>query len=191
VRFPALAATLLAAFFVGGCASAVSPLYTKTDAVTDPTLVGTWVGGDNDDQDTVRIEATKDGSYQITLHDAKSGDDTVYEAYLVKLGGVSFADLLLTHYRHAGQEVDLPAGAVALHEIVRYRIVGNDLYSSGIDGDALDKSAKQPGFSLQLRNTEQSGGSTVILSTTEELRRYFSAHPADIFGEADHFKRQR
>ncbi len=191
MRFPALVATVLTAFFVGGCASAVSPLYTKTDAVADPAIVGTWVGGDKDDQGTVRIEGMKDGSYQIDLHDAKSGDDTVYEAYLVKLGGVSFADLLLTDYRHAGQHADLPAGVVALHEIVKYQVTGDDLAVSAIDGDALDKSAKQPGFSLQLRDTKESGGSTVILSTTEELRRYFSAHPADIFGEADHFKRQR
>jgi hypothetical protein len=78
-----------------------------------------------------------------------------------------------------------------LHQIVKYQVTGDDLAVSAIDGDALDKSAKQPGFPLQLRDTKQSGGDTVILSTTEELRRYFSAHPADIFGEVDHFKRQR
>ncbi|MFZ0641382.1 MAG: hypothetical protein WAN33_14035 [Candidatus Acidiferrales bacterium] len=190
MRLPALAATLLAAFFVGGCASAVSPLYLKTDAVTDPAIVGTWIGSDKD-SGTVRIEAMKEGSYQVTLHDAKSGDDAIYEAYLVKLGSASFADLLLTHYRHAGQHADLPTGVVALHQIVKYQVTGDDLAVSAIDGDALDKSAKQSGFSLQLRDTKQQGGDTVILSTTEELRRYFSAHPADIFGEVDHFKRQR
>ncbi|MGB6482159.1 MAG: hypothetical protein WBE86_01590 [Candidatus Acidiferrales bacterium] len=191
MRLPALAATLLAAFFVSGCASAVSPLYSKADAVTDPALVGMWVGGDKDDQDTVHIEKTKGASYQVTVHDAKSGDDTLYEMHLVKLGRASFADLLLTNYRHAGHKINLPAGAVTLHEIVKYRVVGDALDCSGIDGDVLDKSAKQPGFSLQLRDTKESDGDTVILSTTDALRRYFSAHPADIFGEADHFKRQR
>ncbi|MFZ0857298.1 MAG: hypothetical protein WAN10_10645 [Candidatus Acidiferrales bacterium] len=190
MRLPAPVATILAAFVVSGCASAVSPLYNKTDAVSDPAIVGTWVGGDKDNQDTVQIERAKDGSYQVTVHDTKSGDDSVYEAHLVKLGNTSFADLLLTDYSHTGQKIDLPAGAVALHEIVKYRVAGDDLDCSSIDGDALEKSAKRPGFPLQLRDTKKSGGDTVILSSTPELRRYFAAHPADIFGEVDHFKRQ-
>lgn len=175
----------------GGCASAVSPLYTSTDAVADPAIVGAWVSTEKDNPSTVRIEKEKGGSYQVAVHDPKSGDDSVYDAHLVKLGGASFADLLLTDYRHEGQNVDLPAGAVPLHEIVKYQIAGDDLAVASIDGDALDRAARQTGFSLQLRDTEKSGGSTVILSTTPELRRHFSAHPADIFGELEHLKRQR
>jgi hypothetical protein len=190
MRRPILIATLVAAFFVSGCASTISPLYTKTDAVTDPALVGTWVGSDKNDHGIVRIEKMKDAAYQVTVHDAKSGDDSVYQAYLVKLGSASFADLLLTNLRHAGQDVDLPWGAVALHQVVKYHVSGDDLGVSPISDDALDNSAKQPGFPLQFRETVQHGD-TVILSTTDELRRYLSAHPADIFGEQQHFKRER
>jgi hypothetical protein len=190
MRLPAFVATILAAFVVGGCASTVSPLYNKTDAVSDPAIVGAWVSDEKDHPGTVHIEKTNDASYQVTLHDAKSGDDTEYEAHLVKLGGASFADLLVTNERHAGQDVDLPAGAVALHLIVKYQISGDDLAYSAIDVDALDKSAKQSGSPLQLRDTKQQGGDTVIVSTTKELRRYFSAHPADIFGEPSHLTRQ-
>lgn len=189
MRLPSLAAMLLAAFFVGGCASAVSPLFNKTDAVSDPAIVGTWVGGDKDNQDTVQIERAKDGSYQVTVHDTKSGDDSVYEAHLVKLGDASFADLLLTNLRHAGQDVDLPWGAVALHQIVKYQVTANDLAVSLISDDALNNFAKQPGFPLQLGDTAQNGD-TVILSPTDILRRYLSAHPADVFGDQEHFKRQ-
>ena len=187
MRLRSLAATLLATFSIAGCASAVSPLYTKTDAVTHSAIVGTWVSGK--DQDSVHIEKTQDVSYQVAVHDRKSGGETVYGAHLVKLGSASFADLLLTNYRHAGQMVDLPWGAVALHEIVKYQIEGDDLSCSIIDPDALKKSAKQPGFPLPFRDTKENGD-TAILSTTDLLRRYFSAHPADIFGEVDHLKRQ-
>lgn len=195
MRFPALAASLVATFLVVGCASSVSPLYTKTDAVTDPTIVGNWASTDKDNQGTVHIEASKNGAYQLTVHDPKADDDTTYEAHLVKLGDTSFADLLLTGYRHAGQDIDIPNGAVPLHQIVKYQVTGDALSVSLIDGDALEKSAKQPGFPLQLRGTKESTGSetagdTIILSTTGDLRSYFSAHPADIFGTADHFKRQ-
>lgn len=190
MRLPVLAATLLAISFVAGCASTISPLYVKSDAVTDAAIVGTWVYTDHNNQDIVRVEQSKNGSYQVTVHDPKPDDDTIYEAHLVKLGGTSFADLLVTDYRHAGQDVGIPAGAVPLHQIVKYRVAGDDLYCSAIDGDALDKASKQAGFSLQLRDTEKSGGNTVILSPTEVLRRYFSAHPGDIFGTPDHLKRQ-
>ena len=191
MRLRALATSLLAMFFIAGCASSVSPLYTRTDAVADPAVIGTWISTGQDNQDTVRVEKLKGESYQVTVHDPKSDDDTVYEAHLVNLGKASFADLLLTAYRHAGQDVDIPTGAVPLHQIVKYELAGDDLAVSSIDGDALDNASKQVGFPLQLRDTEKSGGSTVILSTTPELRRYFSAHPADIFGELEHLKRQR
>ena len=192
MRFSVLVAVVLGTFLFAGCASTVSPLYTATDNVADPAVVGTWVSEDKDNQSTASIEKEKDGSYQIAVHDQKPGDDSVYEAHLVRLGGVSFADLLLTGYRHEGENVDLPAGAVSLHEIVKYQIAGNELSVSSIDGDALEKAAKQAGFSLQLRDTATTnGGSTVILPTTPELRRYFSAHPADIFGEVDHLTRQQ
>ena len=190
----ALPVTVLCAVLVGGCASAVSPLYLKTDAVTDPTIVGTWTSSDKDNPGTIRIAKAQGFSYEISFDDVKSADTTVYDAHLVRLGGSSFADLLLTKFRHAGQDIELPAGAVALHQIVKYRVDGDDLYCSVIDGDALDTAARHTGFSLQLRDTEEGhagdSGSTVILSATPELRRYFSAHPGDIFGEASQFKRQ-
>lgn len=194
MRLPALAATLLAALFVGGCASTVSPLYTKTDAVTDSAIVGTWISTDKDSPGTVHIEVKKNASYQVTVHDPKSDEDTTYEAHLVKLGSTSFADLLLTRFRHGGQDVTIPEGAVPLHQIVKYRVAGDDLSISLIDGDAFEKSAKQSGFPLQFRDTREGTGSqtgdTVILSTTDEIRSYLSAHPANIFGEPGHFKRQ-
>jgi hypothetical protein len=195
MRRLALLATVLCAVLVGGCASAVSPLYLKTDAVTDPAIIGTWTSSDKDDPGTIRIAKAQGFSYEISVTEAKSGTTTVYDAHLVELGGSSFADLFLTKFRQAGQDIELPAGAVALHQIVKYRVAGDDLYCSGIDGDALGEAAKQIGFSLELRDTEEGGagevgGSTVILSATKELRRYFSAHPADIFGEASQLKRQ-
>lgn len=195
MRLPALVATLLAVSFFGGCASTVSPLYTNADAVADPAIVGTWVSNDQNDPGTVRIEKTKDGPYRVITREANSGDEATYEAHLVKLGGASFADLLLTDYQHAGQSIDLPAGAIALHEIIKYKVSGDDLSYAAIDDDALRKSAKQPGFPLQFRDTKPMdtkplGGDTIILSRTSDLRRYFAAHPADIFSEAEHLTRQ-
>ncbi|HEV2305455.1 MAG TPA: hypothetical protein VGR93_08050 [Candidatus Acidoferrales bacterium] len=192
MRFSVFAIAALGLCFASGCASTVSPLYTKVDAVTDPALVGTWITQKQDEgQNIVHIAPVKDGSYQVTVHDTKSGDDAIYQAHLVGLNGESFADLLLMDYRHEGQSLDLPWGAVALHQIVKYSVAGDDLACSTIDDDALRKSAKQPGFPLQFRDTSGTGGDTVIVSTTDELRHYLSSHPAAIFGNAEHLKRQR
>ena len=195
MRFSAFVAAALGAYLVTGCASTVSPLYKTSDTVSDSGIVGAWVGGDNDNRSIVHIEVGQHGFYEVTVHDLKSGDDSVYDAHLVKLSNESFADLLLVEYRHAGQSIDLPPGAVALHEIVEYRLKGDNLAISVIDGDAFGKAAKQPEFPLQFRDTKvgtasEVGGDTVILSTTDELRRYFSAHPTDIFGKPTVLKRQ-
>jgi hypothetical protein len=195
MRLSALAVVILAGLLVAGCASAVSPLYTKSDAVNDPSIVGTWGGGDKDNQGTVRIERVNDGSYLVTVHHHKSGDDAIYEAHLVQMGGASLADLLLATYRHAGQDTELPWGAVTLHEIVKYKVTGDDLVVSTIDDDALRKSAAQPGFPLQFRGTKDgtgldAGSDIIIFSSTDQLRRYFAAHPAEIFGDPSHFTRQ-
>lgn len=189
MRLPAVVASLLAVIFVAGCASTVSPLYLKTDAVTDPAIVGTWTSTDKDNPGTVRIEAMKDGSYEVSLLGDKSADAAVYDARLVKLGGASFADLLLTKLHRNGEDVDLPWGAVPLHQIVKYQVAGDDLTLSLIGNDALRNSARQPGFPLRFQDTKENGD-LVILSSTDELRRYFSSHPAGIFGDAGHFKRQ-
>ena len=188
MRLPAVVASLLAVIFVAGCASTVSPLYLKTDAVTDPAIVGTWISTDKD-PGTVRIEAMKDGSYQVSVRDDKSGDNSVYQTHLIKLGSTSFADLLLTTSHLSGQDVQLPWGAVSLHQIVKYQVAGDDLTLSLIGNDALRNSARQPGFPLRFQDTKENGD-LVILSSTDELRRYFSSHPAGIFGDAGHFKRQ-
>ena len=189
MRFSALFVAALAVYLVSGCASSVSPLYLKTDAVADPAIVGTWVGADIDTSGTFRVEAMKGGSYQVSTHYNESRDEVVYEARLVKLGSASFADLIVTKLRHNGQDLDLPWGAVPLHEIVKYQVTGDDLAVFLISDDALSHSALLPGFPLRFQDTEQDDN-RVIISITDELRRYFSTHPAGIFSDPGHFKRQ-
>ncbi|HKF52569.1 MAG TPA: hypothetical protein VKB26_09670 [Candidatus Acidoferrales bacterium] len=189
MRLPALVATVLAALLVAGCASTLSPLYLKTDAVADPAIVGSWLSTDKDNPGSVRVEAMKNGSYRVSMHYNESGDDAVYEARLVKLGSASFADLILTKLQHSNQNLDLPWGAVPLHEIAKYQVTTDDLAVFLISNDALSDSAQHPGFPLRFQDTKPDSD-CVITSTTDELRRYFSAHSADIFREATHLKRQ-
>lgn len=190
MRFALAGCAALCAVFVSGCASSISPVYTKSDSFDEPGLAGTWASIKPDDHDQVRIEK-RNGRYTITLTDAKENTESDYETHLFNLKGTTFADLLIVQVRRGSEELELPTGAVALHQIVKYKLDGDDLFISAIDGDAFEKASKTPGFGLEFRSTKYEGGDAVITSPTEKIREYLAAHPSDIFGEMDHLKRKR
>ena len=184
------AAIALCVFALGGCASSIAPIYTKADSIDEPALVGNWSSEKLDELDKVRVEKDKDGAYKVTIHDQKSGTDSVYETHLLKLQDASFADLLISDYRHGNDQIELPFGAEPLHQIVKYRVNGDDLTIWAIDGDAFEKASKQPGFTLQFRTNKSEGGDTIITSPTDAIRTYLSSHPSDLFGDPTPLKRQ-
>ena len=190
MRLPIRAAVAICALVLGGCASSVSPIYTKSDSAEEPGVVGNWSSEKSDELENVRVEKDKGAIYKVTLHDKKSGTDSVYETHFLKIQNASFADLLITDYRHGADSIDLPFGAEPLHQIVKYQLAGDDLTIWAIDSDAFDKASKQPGFTLQFRLNKEDNGDTIIISSTQEIRTYLAAHPLDIFGEATHLKRQ-
>jgi hypothetical protein len=182
----------LCVFFAAGCVHSISPAYSKSDAVEDPGLVGTWTSGKPDEKDdTVLIEKAVNEPYKVTMHDGKSGNDAVYETHLVKLNETSFADLLVVGFRHGTDEIELPIGVEPLHEIVKYKLNGDDLQFWGISGDQFESASKQTGFALQFKMTQEKHGDALLTSSTEQIREYLAAHPSEIFGEADHLKRKK
>lgn len=184
-------ALLLLSLLISGCASSVAPLYMKSDSADEPGLIGTWTSDKSDALDSVRIEKSKDGAYEAILRDAKGGAEATYEMHLIKLGDNSFADLMLSNYTHGNDSVDLPMGAVALHQLAKYKLTGDELSVAFVDGDAFDSASKKDGFTIQFRSTKSDGGDIVIISTTEQIRAYLASHPADLFGDPDIFKRKR
>lgn len=186
-----IVALLLLSALVAGCASSVSPLYTKADATDDPGLVGTWTSDKSDALDSIRIEKSKDGAYEAIVRDAKGGTEATYEMHVIKLGDNNFADLMLSNYTHGNDSVDLPMGAVALHQIAKYKLAGDELSVAFVDSDAFDKASKKDGFTIQFRSTKSESGDVVIISATEQIRAYLASHPADIFGDPDVLKRKR
>jgi len=190
VRFVPL--VLLCFVCLAGCVHSISPAYTKSDAVEEPGLVGTWTSGKPDEQnDTIRIERANNEPYKVTMHDSKSGNDAVYETHLTKLNGNAFADLLLVGFRHGAGEIELPIGVEPLHQIVKYKLDGDDLQFWGISGDAFESASKAPGFGLQFKMTQEKHGDALITSSTEQIRDYLAAHPSEIFGAPDHLKRKK
>jgi len=183
---------ILCVFCAAGCVHSISPAYVKSDAVEEPGLVGTWTSGKPDEQDdTVLVAKASNDPYKVTMHDSKSGNDAVYETHLIKLNGTSFADLLLVGLRHGSDEIELPIGVEPLHQIVKYKLEGDDLQFWGISGDAFERAAKQPGFPLQFRMTQEEHGDALLTSSTEQIRLYLTAHPSEIFGQPDHLKRKK
>lgn len=188
MRFPVLAAIVISVFSLGACAASVSPLYTKSDSITEPGLVGTWVG--DKPEDSFSIAQGKGAAYRLATHSAEDGTDAIYDVHLTKVNGASFADVFLDEFKRGDKGIDLPGGAVALHCIVKFQLAGDDLSVWLLDPDAIQKAAKSPGFPLRSSETEESGGTLVIFSPTNDIRGYLAAHPSDLFGDVQHFRRK-
>jgi len=83
----------LALFLVTGCiVTSVNPLYTETDLIFDPSLVGAW--SEDDAKDTWVFEKAGEKKYRL-LHTDEKGRTGTFEAHLLKLGKYQFLDLHL------------------------------------------------------------------------------------------------
>lgn len=80
-----------AALLLAGCetVSWLQPLYAPEDIIREPAITGQWRVADGD---SVTITATEDG-YGFTLVD-KKGEKTLFSAYLLRIDGELFADLV-------------------------------------------------------------------------------------------------
>ena len=115
------AAVVLVALFLAGCGDLVSlhPFFTKSDQVFDPAVEGRW----GNDDDTLTVERRED-AYQVVLRSKKdAADKQTYEAHLVDVAGVRFADLV------AEDEIG--------HMLIRLRTSATELRLSFLDSGWL------------------------------------------------------
>ena len=85
---------LMLSLLVVGCApiNTLNPLYTSKDLVFDEHLLGNYVGEKDTDKDSgLNIDKSGENSYLITMND--NGKKTLFDAYLINLGGHRFLDV--------------------------------------------------------------------------------------------------
>ncbi len=99
---------LLCFLFLTGCVpvDCLNPLYTDSNVIFDPALLGKWVGSEPDE--SLRLERAENNAYQIVLTEKKESgtlQQTVYEAHLVSLGGEKYLDLVPKEFPSSSNEI--------------------------------------------------------------------------------------
>ena len=82
--------------FLTGCVpiDSLNPIYTGSDGIFDPALLGRWASGQSDE--SLRVERGENNSYLVIFEkkDQDTHEENVYEAHLVNLGGDKYLDVV-------------------------------------------------------------------------------------------------
>lgn len=91
MRIPATSFILISVLFVAACIPSLNPLYTETDLITDPALIGTWE--DKETGETWTFSNCEKLKYSL-VHIDSDGRKGEYDARLVKVGDKRFLDIV-------------------------------------------------------------------------------------------------
>jgi hypothetical protein len=192
MKKPLLGLVLLASVFLAGCpVSDLHPLYNTSDNVVEPLLVGKWVPPDSSDKGFIEFEGGAGSAYTMIVQDPDSKDADHYDVHLVRLGGNLFADLRFSTRTRGEANVDMPIGVIATHVVVKMTVTKDDLSWATMEDDALKNVLKTdaPPEKPAVGKLEYDSDDSLVLSDTETLRRYVTAHAKDGFSEGDHWHR--
>jgi hypothetical protein len=81
---------------ISGCVpvDSLNPLYTDSNVIFEPGLLGRWAGSEPDEG--LRFDRAENNAYQIIMTEKKNSDwlkQSVYQAHLVSLGGEKYLDV--------------------------------------------------------------------------------------------------
>lgn len=90
-----------------GCVpvDSLNPLYTDTNVIFDPALLGRWASS-NPDDGFLRFDRGEENSYRMVFAQKNaSGElvESVFQAHLVSLGGEKYLDITASQLKTAGQ----------------------------------------------------------------------------------------
>ena len=173
---------------LSGCApSSVHPLYTADDAVVEPALEGTWVDADKPDDGPIVLKKSGDHAYTMTIADPDTKLVQEFDVNLVRLGNELYMDIAFSDQTVDGTKLELPLGAFPTQEIVKIRIIGNDLAYATLDSEQIQKQNQWDSLPLALADTDHG---PLITAPTADLRHYITIHADDVFGDFSHLTRK-
>lgn len=184
----ALPFATLVCLILSGCApSSIHPLYTADDAVVEPALEGTWIDADKPADSPILLE--KSGAHQYTMSIVDPDKKLVqkFDVNLVRLGNQLYMDIAFSDQTVDGDKLELPLGAISTHEIVKVRVIGDDLGYATLSSDEIKKQNQWDSLPLAFADPDQG---MLITGPTADLRHYIMIHADDVFGDFNHFTRK-
>jgi hypothetical protein len=145
-----------------GCLPSLYPLYTETDLIFDPQLVGLWQ--EEEDEMLWIFESKDQKTYGLTIIDDE--EKSSFDAHLLILGDRTYLDLY-------PQDLSVESAFYAAHFVKThtfYRIVlsENSFEIASIDVDFLKRLMEERQLPLEIFNLEENA--CLAISPTPELQ---------------------
>src|SRR4026207_11159 len=120
---------------LSGCVPSLHPLYTESDLLFDPAVIGSWA--EKGDEDIWRFQKAEKGDKTYKLICIEKGVPAEFIVHLVQVGKLKFLDI----YPEEPQIKNdcYKAHLIPAHTFLRIRIEGDALYIAMMDGDRIQK----------------------------------------------------
>jgi hypothetical protein len=157
---------------LSGCVPSLHPLYTESDLLFDPALIGSWA--ERGDEDTWRFQKAEKGDKTYKLICTEKGVPAEFSVHLVLAGKLRFLDIYPEEpqIKNDYYKVHL----IPAHTFLRIRIVGDALHIAMMDGDRIKKGLNTG--KLKLAHTRVDDW-LVLTASTKELRQFAQKHGDD------------
>jgi hypothetical protein len=175
--------TAAAAIFAGCIVTSVSPFYTQTDLVYEPSLQGNWIAAKGASE-VWRFEQSDARAYRFTRIEQRKA--SVMEAHTFRLEGQLFLDI-----RSLDQNIDL----IPPHYLLKVTQLTPTLRISQLDNEwllgLLDKDPKAARHHI-VTGEGHDDRRVVLTGDTDELQKFVTKHirTTEAWNESFEFKRE-
>jgi hypothetical protein len=169
---------------LGGCAYSVHPVATQDILVNEPDLSGTWKTGYPKKgmivgpMLLVMQKAGKEhpGLYRMELTHEKGGSPSVWDAQLLKLGGVVYLEISPANSGMSRMQAEYN---VPLHKLFRVAATKDELRVDVCNDAKLIPAAKKAQIGAFKHGPER----LVITASSKELQQFYREHGGNFFDE--------
>lgn len=165
---------------IAGCiVSSLYPLFTEKDLVFDPSLLGTWVGQNEDD--TLLFQDGGEKAYDLTY--ISEGQGLKFEVHLVKLGELKFFDV----YPQLDKEHDA-YHLIPAHTIWRVQKDQDIIRVAWLDQSWVKEKIAKKEIVIPHQLVEDR---IILTASTEELQKFVLKYADEAFSDFNEFKLQK
>jgi hypothetical protein len=160
---------------LSGCLTpSLHPLYTDTDVLSDPGLVGSWAEDDDDDDESWTFELLEENAYRLTI--TEDGESAILEAHLLQLGEHLFLDLYPEEMEFASDWYELHL--LPVHTFYWVSLQGDLLELAVMDSEWLQD--RSDAGELGIRH-ERRDDTVILTAPTADLQKFILAHVGALF----------
>jgi hypothetical protein len=167
-----------------GCCGSLHPFHSEAVLVDSPSLPGRWVP--EPDSDNVLWTITRRGKGAFHIEVEMDGQETFYDARLVRIDGLLYLDFWL---RQEEESSILMGETIPVHYFAQLEISGESLrVNSMIAPSELEPLLKKWGVSYFGRRTNPYRR-IYITASTEQLQKLVEDHASELFGPTNTARR--